>query len=82
MNEKICKECKEPFTPKHGNQVYCGDGCAAIAHLNQKRDRQQEKRKGKLNYALGTGNLPEHTTNDWDKEIYKIQKEMRNLNLI
>lgn len=39
-NEKICNYCNTPFSPYHGNELYCCDHHAELA----KKERQKERR--------------------------------------
>jgi hypothetical protein len=42
--QKICKQCREPFTPKSRKQKYC-DNCIEIRRKEQSKLRMRLKRK-------------------------------------
>lgn len=86
MTERICEWCKDPFVPSHGNQKYCGDICRYEA----KRERW---RKDSRNYyhkwkdikkeeSLGTGWLSSTPKNNFNDELYEVEKELKRLKIV
>ena len=86
---KKCKWCGRKFNPAISSQKYCTTTCRHYGDQEQtmnrvRRYRHKYKeilRETITNTRIGTGRLGQHMSKDWNEEMNKIRKEMRELGL-
>lgn len=86
----VCQWCGKSFVKKHNRQVYCCSTCRDYGYLEKARVRKVNYRKKykevmgeKQKYGLGSyaARLGPHRNDNFSKELFLVEKELRILKL-